>query len=159
MGMHTLHWRRVLRDTRAAAMTEFALTFPLLLLLCLGATDFGRLFFDAVTIANAAATGAFFGAQNNVNFARHSTMADRAIEDAKNLDYVTATATSFCECPGSPPTVISCGEATNRLACGDYGFPRAYVRADIDHTFQTIVNYPGIPNQTQLDRSAYMRVQ
>jgi Flp pilus assembly protein TadG len=131
----------------------------LLLLLCFGATDFGRLFFDALTIANAAATGAFYGAQNNVNFAKRTIMANRAIEDAKNLENVTASATSFCECPGNPPTPISCGQATNRLACADYGYPRAYVRTDINHTFRTLVGYPGIPNQTVLDRSAFMRVQ
>jgi hypothetical protein len=157
--MQVSHWRKLSQDTRGGALTEFALTFPLLLLLCLGATDFGRLFFHAVTIANAAATGAFYGAQNNVNFAKHTIMADRTIEDAKNLDNVTASATGFCECPGSPPTPISCNEATNRLACGDYGYPRAYVRTDVDHTFQTLVGYPGIPSQTQLDRSAFMRVQ
>lgn len=140
-------------------MTEFALTFPLLLLLCLGATDFGRLFFHAVTIANAAATGAFFGAQNNVNFSKFTIMSDRVIDDARNLDNVTASAANYCECPGSPPIPISCTQATNRFACGDYGYPRAYVRTTATHTFETIVNYPGIPNQTALDRNAFMRVQ
>ena len=140
-------------------MVEFALTFPLLLLLCLGATDFGRLFFHGVTIANAAATGAFYGAQNNVNFSKFDMMANRVTEDAKNLDNVTASATNFCECPGSPPTPISCSEAANRLACGDSGYPRAYVRTTATHTFQTIVNYPGIPHEVKLDRNAFMRVQ
>jgi Flp pilus assembly protein TadG len=140
-------------------MVEFALTFPLLLLLCLGATDFGRLFFHAVTIANAAATGAFYGAQNNVNFSKYTMMANRVTEDAKNLSNVTASAANYCECPGSPSTPIPCSQATNRLACGDYGFPRAYVRTTATHTFETIVNYPGIPNQTLLDRNAFMRVQ
>ncbi len=157
--MRTTSWFKIFRNDRGGAMIEFALTFPLLLLLCLGATDFGRLFFNAVTVANAAATGAFYGAQNNVNFSRYSTMANRVTEDAKNLENVTANATSFCECPGSPPTPISCSQATNRLACGDYGYPRAYVRTNVTHTFRTIVGYPGIPNQTSLDRSAFMRVQ
>ena len=147
------------RDNRGGAMVEFALTFPLLLLLCLGATDFGRLFFHAVTIANAAATGAFYGAQNNVNFSKFAMMANRVTDDAKNLSNVTASAANYCECPGSPPTPIPCSQATNRLACGDYGFPRAYVRTTATHTFETIVNYPGIPNQTLLDRNAFMRVQ
>jgi Flp pilus assembly protein TadG len=153
------HWQKLFTDTRGGALTEFAVSFPLLLLLCLGATDFGRLFFDALTVANAAWTGAFYGAQNNVNFAKRTIMANRAIEDAKNLENVTANATSFCECPGNPPTAISCDQATNRLACGDYGYPRAYVQTNLNHTFQTLVGYPGIPNQTVLDRSAYMRVQ
>jgi Flp pilus assembly protein TadG len=48
--------------TGVEPVVEFAVTFPLLMLLCLGATDFGRLCFHAVTIANAAATGASYGA-------------------------------------------------------------------------------------------------
>jgi Flp pilus assembly protein TadG len=140
-------------------MVEFALTFPLLLLLCLGATDFGRLFFHAVTIANAAMTGAFYGAQNNVSFSKFTMMANRVTDDAKNLSNVTASAANYCECPGSPATPIPCSQATNRLACGDYGYPRAYVRTTATHTFETIVNYPGIPPQSKLDRSAFMRVQ
>ena len=157
--MRRTNWLVCFRDNRGGAMVEFALTFPLLLLLCLGATDFGRLFFHAVTIANAAATGAFYGAQNNVNFSKYTMMANRVTEDAKNLTSVTASAASFCECPGSPPTPISCGQATNRLACRDYGYPRAYVRTTATHTFQTIVNYPGIPHEVKLDRNAFMRVQ
>ena len=157
--MRITNWLRCFRDSRGGALVEFALTFPLLLLLCLGATDFGRLFFHGVTIANAAATGAFYGAQNNVNFSKFDMMANRVTEDAKNLDNVAASATNFCECPGSPPTDISCSEATNRQACGDYGYPRAYVRTTATHTFQTIVNYPSIPHEVKLDRNAFMRVQ
>ena len=157
--MRGTNWWSSFRDNRGGTMVEFALTFPLLLLLCLGTMDFGRLFFHGVTIANAAATGAFYGAQNNVNFSNYSVMADRVTEDAKNLDDVTASATSFCECPGSPPTDISCSEATNRKACGDYGYPRAYVRTTATHTFQTLVNYPGITHEVKLDRNAFMRVQ
>jgi Flp pilus assembly protein TadG len=88
--MQKTNWLRCFRDNRGGALVEFALTFPLLLLLCLGTTDFGRLFFHGVTVANAAATGAFYGAQNNVNFSKFDMMANRVTEDAKNLDNVTA---------------------------------------------------------------------
>jgi Flp pilus assembly protein TadG len=140
-------------------MLEFALCFPLLLLLCLGATDFGRLFFHAVTVSNAAATGAFYGAQSNVASAQIAVMESRATEDAGDLTGVTATATRFCECPGDPPAPISCAEAANTSACSGYGAPRAYVRTDASQTFQTLAPYPGIPSSTSVGRNAFMRVQ
>ena len=37
-------------------MIEFALVFPLLLVLCLAADDFDRLFFHGVTVMNAASS-------------------------------------------------------------------------------------------------------
>ena len=144
---------------RGGAMVEFALAFPLLLLMCLGATDFGRLFFHAVTVANAASVGAFYGAQSNVASAQFSQMEMRATEDAANLTGVTATATRFCECPGETPTAVSCSQATNPAACPGYGPPRAYVRTDARQTFQTVVNSPGIPASTVVGRNAFMRVQ
>ena len=147
------------KQDRGGAMVEFALVFPLLLLLCLGATDFGRLFFHAVTVANAASVGAFYGAQSNVASAQFSQMQMRATEDAANLDGVTATATRFCECPGAAPTAVDCSQATNPAACPGYGPPRAYVRTDARQTFETLVNYPGIPASTVVGRNAFMRVQ
>ena len=140
-------------------MIEFALVFPLLLLMCLGATDFGRLFFHAVTVANAASVGAFHGAQSNVASAQYSLMEQRATEDADNISDVTATATRFCECPGETPVAIDCSQATDVTACPGYGPPRAYVRTDVRQTFETLVNYPGIPSSTSVGRDAFMRVQ
>jgi Flp pilus assembly protein TadG len=150
---------KAIREDKGGAMIEFALVFPLLLLLCLGATDFGRLFFNAVTLANAASVGAFHGAQNNVTAAQSALMVTRAEQDANNLDGVNGTAALFCECPGSPAAQVDCSLATDATACPGYGPPRAYVRTDLQQTFNTVVNYPGIPASTVVRRTAFMRVQ
>ena len=52
-------WLRDARSVEGAALVEFALIAPLLLVLCMAAVDFGRLFYDGVAVANAAGTGAF----------------------------------------------------------------------------------------------------
>ena len=62
---------------RGGAMVEFALVFPLLLVLCLAAGDFGRLFFHGVTVVNAASSGAHYGSLNNGFAAQSGEMESR----------------------------------------------------------------------------------
>ncbi len=156
------------KANRGSAFVEFALTLPLLFLLTMGATDFGRMFFNAITVANAAGTGAFYGAQGNVNAANSDTIEARAKDDAINLTGVSASATQFCECPvagtsdfTSKPTPISCDLAATPGSCpdGGYSLPAVYVRADVLQDFRTLGPYPGIPEVTHLKREAFMRVQ
>lgn len=152
---------KVLRNRKreqGSAMVEFAVLLPLLFMLCMGATDFGRLFYHAVTVANAAGTGAFYGSLHRVNGAQTWIQEQRAIEDANNIEGVTAAAENFCECPGDPPTVIDCGEADNPNACPGYGLPRIYVRTGVQQTFETLGPYPGIPSSTNVNRTIFMRV-
>ena len=49
--MHRLKW---VTSLRGQAAVEFALLLPVLMLLCLGAVDFGRLMYGVVTVNNAA---------------------------------------------------------------------------------------------------------
>ncbi len=156
------------RTTRGSTLVEFAVVLPLLFMLTMGVTDFGRLFFHAITVANAAGTGAFYGAQNNVNAADSDTIEDRATEDAVNITVTSASATQFCECPAasstdftSTPTAVSCDLAATPGTCpgGGYGFPAVYVRVDVTENFTTLGPYPGIPSSTTVNRNAFMRVQ
>ncbi len=63
---HVVSLRRVLRrlagETRAAAMLEFALVLPILLLIIFGIIDFGRAFYLYNNLTNAAREGARAGA-------------------------------------------------------------------------------------------------
>ncbi len=146
-----------------SATVEFALTLPLLVLMCLGTADFGRLFFSGVTIANAAAAGAFFGAQNNIKSGDSAGMQQLAAEDARDLSGVTATASRYCDCPDAPadgpasPNAVNCILAT--CPVDNYGVPRLFVRTRVRQTFQVIAPVPGIPNSTEVGRDAYLRVQ
>ena len=56
----TRSWRG--RARRGQATIEFAVMLPLMLLLCLGAIDVGRVFFDYIGIRAAAMEGARYGA-------------------------------------------------------------------------------------------------
>ncbi|CAN5198787.1 hypothetical protein BH23CHL9_BH23CHL9_04030 [soil metagenome] len=52
----------VVRTTRGQGLVELALILPLLLLLLLGAIDFGRVFFGWVAVTNASRVGANYAA-------------------------------------------------------------------------------------------------
>jgi len=162
------HHRLDMKDRRrGGTLVEFALVSPLLLMLCMGATDFGRLFYHAVITSNAAGVGAFHGAQNNVTAGQTGLMEWKAEEEASNLPAAdtTATADSFCDCPNNPATEASDGSLQNTVnclnatACGTYGAPRGFVRVRATNSFQTLGPYPGIPYTTQINRHGFMRVE
>ena len=96
---------------RGTALVEFAITLPLLLGLCMAATDFGRLFYHAVIVSNAAGVGAFYGARDKLLTGYFSGQEMRAENDMKNITApgtgaqpVTATAVQYCTCPnGAKP--------------------------------------------------------
>ena len=148
---------------RGSATIEFALALPLLVLMCLGTADFGRLFFSGVTLANAAAAGAFFGAQSNINSGDSAGMQQLASDDARDLSGVTAVSSRFCDCPDAPadgpasPNAVDCIIA----ACpvDNYGLPRLFVRTRVHQTFRLLAPVPGIPGSTVVGRDAYVRVQ
>jgi len=152
---------------RGGAMVEFALVLPLLVLLCMAAGDFGRIYFHALTVVNAASSAVHWGSLDSGFAAQRSEMESRAIGDAKNLTGVTATATMFCDCPPADPddfttdgTPVDCALAGVQGTCteGAYGLPRVYVRTDLTQTFRAVGPYPGIQATSPVSRSAYMRV-
>ena len=159
--------RQILDKRRGSTLVEFALVAPLMLLLCLGATDFGRLFYHAVITANAAGVGAFHGAQSNVAAGQTGLMELKAKDEARNLPAAdtSAVANNFCDCPNNPVTEDGNGalqntvDCLNATACGAYGAPRAFVRVQAANTFRTLGPYPGIPYTTQVGQHAFMRVQ
>jgi len=56
--------RLAVKSIRGQALVEVALTLPLLLLLILGAMDFGRMFYTKIILTNAAREGANYLARN-----------------------------------------------------------------------------------------------
>ena len=70
---------------RGAVMVEFAVTLPLLLGLCMAATDFGRIFYNAVTVANAAGVGAFYGAREKLLAGDDTGQQNRALDEMRNI--------------------------------------------------------------------------
>ncbi len=132
-------------------MVEMAVAVPVLALLLLAATDFGRLYYTNIEVANSARAGAQYGSQSLIAAADSVGMQKAAKGDASNLSSLSATA-SQCTCMSST-TVAACptGYCTSN--------PQAtFVKVDTSTTFTTVVKYPGIPSSVTLAGEAVMRV-
>jgi Flp pilus assembly protein TadG len=138
---------------------EFALLFPMMMLMMLGTADFARVFYAGIAVANAARAGVQYGALDPGNAGNFTAMQQAALNDAANqgLTGITAVASNYCGCTGSSSTV-TCGSGLCAVG-GGTTTPNGYVRVVVNYTYNTLVNYPGIPHTISLSRTATMRVQ
>lgn len=135
---------------RGSSMLELALAIPMLALILAGVTEFGRAFYAAAEVSNAARAGVQFAAINSTNATNYQGMQNAATADAVNLTGMTATASQYCEC--------SNGTATN-CSSGTCGSMRTYVKVVTSLPYATMGTYPGIPNPINITSQATMRVQ
>src|SRR5437867_1729893 len=123
-----------------AALIEFALILPLLLLLLLGGMDLGRVYYYAMAVTQAARAGAQYGAASVARSIDFAGMEQAARDAAQDIGTVTATADRLCECSDGTPADCRTG------TCGAEGRPRIYVRVTTEVTFRALIPYPGIPD-------------
>ena len=135
-------------------MVEFAIVASVLLLMMSGAADFARVFFHAITVANASSTGAFWGTYNNVRAAQTDIQELMAENDARNIgDGVTAIATMYCECTNG--NEVNCLNAN----CAGNGPMRIYASTMVEQSFHTFFPWIGIPDNIFINRETHYRVQ
>ena len=135
-------------------MVEFAIVASVLLLLTSGAADFARVFFHAITVANASSTGAFWGTYNNVRAVQTGSQEAAAEDDARNIgDGTLATATMYCECTNGNST--DCFNPN----CGGNGPVRIYTTTTVEQSFDTFLPWLGIPDDIVVNRETHYRVQ
>ncbi|MEO8577981.1 MAG: TadE family protein, partial [Gemmatimonadales bacterium] len=107
------------RTRRGGAMIELAVAMPLLVLICIGVMDLGRVYFTSVAVANAARAGAEYSltypqttpyqTANQISFAKL---------DAAEAGAITVTASTACKC-GS--TAVTCNSTPD--CGGGFGVP------------------------------------
>ena len=134
-------------------MVELALVAPLLLLMVAGGADFARVYFNSVTLSNAAGAGAFYGSQSNVYSVHDTQMQQVAQNDANDLGAITTSSSHYCDCPNG--TKVDCITGS----CPNYGAPRVYVSTHAEKTFKPLLPFPGVPRSVKAGRTAYFRVQ
>jgi Flp pilus assembly protein TadG len=140
------------RIRRAAVATvELAILSPFLCFLFVVATDFARVFYYAVTIQNCARNGAYYAADypnNNYlynDIYGYSNLDDAIMRDAGNLSPAPTYTVNYAATETGPFT------DTTKPANG-------YVQVTVTWTFNSITNFPGIPSNVSLSRSAIMRI-
>ncbi len=138
-----------------AAAVELALMISIMFLILFGTIDFSRLFYNAVTVMDAARAGVQYGMQSSAHAADMSGMETAANENAQDLGAnVSSTAERFCRCNGGPKNsdclslVGGCGEAVE-----------VYILVRAENTFRTLAHVPGIPDTVGMSKGVVFRVQ
>jgi Flp pilus assembly protein TadG len=128
---------------RGTAATEFAITVPLLIVLALGAADFGRVFHFREAVSNAARVGAQAAASRGFSsFTRNaweSDVQDSVIEELQNL----------------PSFVVD--DAVVEIAVTGDGSELFDVAVDVSYPFHTIVAWPVLPQSILINARVAMR--
>lgn len=99
------------RDDEGAAAVEFALVLPLLVLLVFGIIDFGRLYYEQITLTDAAREGVRV-------LALQGTVADAttAVQDAASDTGVTVqTSSSTVPCTAGDTVTVTASESFSFL--------------------------------------------
>jgi len=131
---------------------EFALLLPFLGAMLVGGIDISRIYNDTITLANAAAAGAQYGAMSPSTSTDFDKMEQIALTDSGGSSTVTADADRFCECPDG--NSVGCNGN-----CSGGVQPFIYVRVRVAKAFHPLINYPGIADDVTLTREAVMRAR
>lgn len=127
-------------SSRGQALVELALTAPVLIVLMLGAIDFGRVYFAQVAVTNAAQNGAAYAAQNATSAA--DTVGIKAAATADTGELLQKSASN-------PAVTVTTGnDAQGRL----------YADVKVHYTFTTIFPWPGLTSSFSVDRTVRARV-
>jgi Flp pilus assembly protein TadG len=145
------------RTDAGQALVELALVLPFLILLLIGALEFGVISYAAIEVSNAAEAGALYGSQNRANAANTAGMIQAAKNDASNLVTVTATPTTSCACQSAAGTytTLSCAATTS---CVTPSQVVEWVTVNTSSTIDPTFHYPGLPTSLTLHGQATMRV-
>jgi Flp pilus assembly protein TadG len=125
---------------KGAAAVELAVILPVLILIVLGCVDFGRFAYTYVAVTNAARTGAGYGSSHGYTKAGYPTWQALVAQAAKSEmgDFDASQITVDASAVNDSPTLW-----------------RAQV--DVSYTFQTLINWPGLPSQVTLTQRVAMR--
>ena len=155
---------RKLRRSRGSALVEAALLMPVMFLMLFGTMDFGRIFYTGVAVASAARAGVQYATFTPGNAGNFDGIKQAAQNDAANqglpAQLITVTAKTFCQCVANSSTTLTYNSCTV-TTCSLIAVvpPPSYSEVTVAYTFNTLVNWPGIPSSSTITRTARMRVQ
>jgi len=144
-------FRRARHDEHGTALVELAIALPFLLLAAIGVTEFGRVYFNAIRIANATMAGAEFGARNSGTGDPDNIR--QVVRDDAGDQTLVVTSNAVCRCPGSDAPV------TCSNTCAGYGPPQFFIEVTTTKTHNFLLRYPGIPQSITVTRTATFREQ
>ncbi|SNS93986.1 Flp pilus assembly protein TadG [Granulicella rosea] len=142
--------RAYLRRDDGASLIEVAIIMPVLLLLLVGAVDFGQAYYAAIEVSSAAEAGALYGVQQPTDTAG---MQAAAILDAPDVATIAAVATYGCQCSDGTGVSANCSYAPTNCSSNIVN----YVQVSTTATYTSILRFPGIPIHIPLTSVVRMR--
>jgi len=139
-------------NERGSAMVELALSVVVLVMIMTGVIEFGRMFYFASEVANAARAGVQYAVVNPSSASSLTTLQTAATNDAIDMTNLTATATRTCECDSGSAVDCTTGTCVS-------GSVRTYVKVVATAPFRTIGNYHWIPRPISMSAQATIRVK
>jgi Flp pilus assembly protein TadG len=149
---------------RGAALIEFAIVVPLLMMLLVGLIEVGRFMYFAILVGNAARAGVQWGAIDRRTAVDSSGMQTAALNDGQGISGLSvplSSANALCYCyNGTSQTSISCTNASVETVCPSGWHRQIYVTLTANGTFHALFNYGGIglPSSITVTRTATMQV-
>ena len=142
---------KAMRGESGQALIEAALGLTVCVTLLLGASEFGRLAYASIEVADAAHSGAVYGAQTHTSASDNAGMRLAATQNAPDVPGISATASHSCIC--SDGSASTCG-------AGDCSASRIleWVLVTTSASVDPKIYVPGLPRSYTLTGSATMRV-
>ena len=128
------------RTSRGQSLVELALITPVLLLLLLGATDFGRVYFAHVSVTNAARNGADYAARGNQSAVDADGIREAALWDTNELLGTSETNPAVTSVTGTDSQGTEYSEVT------------------VSYQFSTLIPWPGLPSSVTVERTVRSKV-
>ncbi|MGF1611422.1 MAG: TadE/TadG family type IV pilus assembly protein [Kiloniellales bacterium] len=130
---------------------EVAFVVTVLLVLAVGAVDFGRYGLAHLTLSSAARAGAQYGIQSQASAGETAMIEQAARHDSGNPSLDVAVR-QFCECPGA-------GEVDCGITCADDDYAMMYVEVTTRDELELFFDYPGVESPMPLTARSRMRVR
>jgi len=132
---------------------ELALVLPFLLMLVMGAYDFGRGFTEKLRLNSAARAGAQYALQNYNMVGDEEGVRQSARDDAEDVDAtLTVTPRYFCTC-------LTGGEIACGTSCAGGEVPMRYIEVDVSGPFELMFDYPMTSDSMTLQGHAELRLR
>ena len=154
-------WRGGLsvRGEEGSALVETALTFPVLILMLLGAVQLGEVAFAAIETANAARAGAQYAGMNGGGYNDGAGITAAAQADARDTTSITATSSASCVCSdASACTVTGASSGYPGVYACSSGKPIVTVSVATTATYSALVGIPGMSGTYTLHGWAQQQV-
>jgi Flp pilus assembly protein TadG len=146
-------------DNSGQSIIEMALLSPLLILLFLGAAEYGRLYYIGIEVTNAAHAGVEYGTQGNAYAQDNTNIMQAALNeeaDLINKNVPLQLTTSSITVQQLCATVYSATPSTCSFTSPN---PIEYVKVDTQVTVDSLFNSYGFAKTYTLHGSAIMRVR